>query len=218
MTDLSHWDFAEQFSGYEAAALILGIEPVEASGPDHYRFRVVLERLELDYARAVQRAKLESMPFDDEPLKAPSGLLVSSTLEKLWRAAADGEDAPLDFWIFDAQKPLFENQNFQRRVIATWLNDSGLKSAYKFDKASSPIQQPSNQVEIDPADLPEELQAANIAFRAVLNGFGDQSATFKNRLIEFLEKNNPSLNSEAIARIATVANPDKVRGRKKQQA
>jgi hypothetical protein len=70
--------------------------------------------------------------------------------------------------------------------------------------------------DIDPADLPDELHAANIAFRAVTNGHGDKSATFKNRLIDYLEKNFPGLNNEAVQRIATVANPDKAPGRKKR--
>lgn len=69
--------------------------------------------------------------------------------------------------------------------------------------------------DIDPADLPDELSAANIAFRAVTNGHGQKSATFKNRLIDYLEKNFTALNNEAVQRIATVANPDKGRGRKK---
>lgn len=70
----------------------------------------------------------------------------------------------------------------------------------------------------DPADLPYELHAANIAFRAVTNGHGDKSATFKNRLISYLETNFADLNSEAVQRIATVANPDKTPGRKKRSS
>ena len=70
--------------------------------------------------------------------------------------------------------------------------------------------------DIDPSDLPEELDAANVAFRAVLNGHGEQAATFKNRLIDYLKTNYPHLKMEAVDRIATVANPDKARGRKKR--
>ncbi len=69
--------------------------------------------------------------------------------------------------------------------------------------------------EIDPADLPTELSAANIAHRAVSNGFGDKEATFKNRLIAYLEASFPDLTAEAVKRISTVANPDKAPGRRK---
>jgi hypothetical protein len=73
---------------------------------------------------------------------------------------------------------------------------------------------------IDPADLPEELSAANIAFRAVSNGYGDVNAPFKRRLIDYLEKHYLAkkllASHEAVERIATVANPDKSPGRKRR--
>jgi hypothetical protein len=70
--------------------------------------------------------------------------------------------------------------------------------------------------EIDPFDFPEELNAANLAFRAVTTGYGDPNATKKNRLIEYLQKTFTDLKPEAVQRIATVANPDKSAGRKKR--
>ena len=70
--------------------------------------------------------------------------------------------------------------------------------------------------EIDPSDLPIELDAANMAYRAVLNGYGSQSDTFKNRLTDYLKTNFTDLTTEAVQRIATVANPDKTTGRKKR--
>lgn len=69
-------------------------------------------------------------------------------------------------------------------------------------------------LEPDPLDLPEELDAANMAFRAVTNNYGDQSETFKNRLIDYLRKTFPDFSNSAVERIATVANPDKSPGRK----
>lgn len=68
--------------------------------------------------------------------------------------------------------------------------------------------------DIDPADLPEELSIANIAFRAVTNGYGNPDDTFRNRLIEYLKLTYPKFLQSEIERIATVANPDKARGRK----
>ena len=68
--------------------------------------------------------------------------------------------------------------------------------------------------DIDPADIPEELHMANLAFRAVTNGYGDATATFRNRVVSYLNKTWPGLSKEQVARIATVANPDKAPGRK----
>lgn len=72
--------------------------------------------------------------------------------------------------------------------------------------------------DIDPADLPDELSTANIAFRAISKGYGNQSATFKNRLIEYLKVHHPDLTDDAVKRIATVANPNKAPGRKPRSA
>lgn len=67
----------------------------------------------------------------------------------------------------------------------------------------------------DPLDFPEELDAARVAFVGVKSGNGGTGTTFKNRLIDYLKMNYPNLGNEAVSRIATVANPDKRRGRKK---
>lgn len=195
---------------------MLGLDPIESASET--RIRVVRQRLHYDYARALQQAQAETSAYRSESSTRPSGLLISYKLERLWRDAMAGKGAPLDDWTFDKEQSLFEAQLFSRSVIVTWLNESGMKSAYSFELAHGLAPVDDDQVDIDPADLPEELQAANIAFRAVSNGFGDSAVTFKNRLINFLEKNYPSFNSEAVARIATVANPDKARGRKKAHA
>jgi hypothetical protein len=216
MADLSHWDFAHVFHGDEAAALMLGLDPIESASET--RIRVVRQRLHYDYARALQQAQAETSAYRSESSTRPSGLLISYKLERLWRDALAGKGAPLDDWTFDKEQSLFEAQVFSRRDIVTWLSESGMKSAYPFELAHGLAPVDGDQVDIDPADFPEELQAANIAFRAVSNGFGDRAATFKNRLVAYLKKNYPALTSEAVTRISTVANPDKVRGRKKLQA
>lgn len=66
--------------------------------------------------------------------------------------------------------------------------------------------------EIDPTDLPTELDAANLAFRAVVNGYGDQSRKPRIRLVDYLKKHYPKFGVEAVDRIATVANPVKTPG------
>lgn len=70
--------------------------------------------------------------------------------------------------------------------------------------------------EIDPSDLPTELDAANMAFRALTNGYGDQSKKPRIRLVDYLKTNHPELGGEAVERIATVANPVKTPGAMKR--
>ena len=61
----------------------------------------------------------------------------------------------------------------------------------------------ASEDDIDPSDMPEELQAANIAYRAVLNGYGQPGETFRNRLVAYLGERF-RFSDEAVKRIATV--------------
>lgn len=79
-------------------------------------------------------------------------------------------------------------------------------------------QTPAEQAEsndIDPTDLPVDLDAANMAYRAVSNGYGDTAETDRKRIVNYLREKYPDFAKDRINRIATVANPDKSTGRKK---
>lgn len=221
MADLSHWDFAENFSGYDAAALILGLEPRE-SQDEEWRVRVVSDRMELHYKNSLYWIFHQTFgnPLENVQLEIPRriGLLSIKLNDLNRRNELFDEETPLSDWLADRQLIKFENQEFERDSIANWLIAIGMKSIYQFDRTQSPKHEAVIETDIDPADYPDELSAANIAFRAVTKGHGDPAATFKNRLINYLGSNFPGLNSEAVQRIATVANPDKGRGRKKSNA
>jgi hypothetical protein len=220
--DLSHWDFAERFTGWEAAALILGIEPL-GCGDLEYRVRVVAERLEHDYGRALHHRHDEVLevtsPFRHDELSGPTpnDILPSVELDRLADAAVSQVDEiTFEEWRSDKRQTRFENQVFDRRVIAKWLKATGLPSVYQFERSGSgtePLKTAAAETDLDPSDLPPELDAAMLAFRAVTNGYG-KAATFRNKLIEYLEEHYPSFGPEAVTRIATVANPDKTTGRK----
>lgn len=220
MDDLSHWDFAVHFSGHDAAALILGIEPRKAP-PSEHRIWVVKERLESDYARALQQAEDEMMPFLDEQslkevtAKRSEDMLVSVSLDKLWRNASAGIKGADTALLFDEDLPQFQSQMFTRSAIIRWLNAVGMPSKYMFDRVMDESGRWTRRSGLEPEDLPIELDIALIAFQAVRNGFGDHSATYKNRLEAYLRQFYSDLKDSVIDRIATVANPDKERGRKK---
>lgn len=96
-----------------------------------------------------------------------------------------------------------------RRTDAARLIDPTL-----FDNVVHEFQNEAS-LELDPQDRPEELDSANMAFQAVTNGYGDQSETFRIRLVDYLKKTFPKFTNDAVQRIATVANPSKTPGRKK---
>lgn len=100
-----------------------------------------------------------------------------------------------------------------REEISRWLEASDLPSEYQFGKYPIHDVLPIDAA-IDPSDLPSELDAANMAFRAVTKGYGDPSETPRNRLVQYLKKHHKDFTSAQVDRIATVANPDKTTGRK----
>lgn len=79
---------------------------------------------------------------------------------------------------------------------------------------ASAVQPQELEPDFDPSDFPEELNIAINVFHRVRRGYGTPSKTFRNRLIECLEKEYPDLLEGAVERIATVANNDKGPGRK----
>lgn len=219
MNDLSHWDFAESFSVHESAALIVGVEPNSVYETDR-RVLIVRGRLQRDYEQALKQAVREYEPCFDDRLKQQvkakrtANMLVSLLLEHRWRDAVEGLDGAADRLLSDEFMRQFHVQRFSREEISRWIKTTGLPSKYPFDRTTdeSSIREVSN--EIDPEDLPTELDIARIAFTAVQNETGHPEATFKNRLRKYLRKHYPGLQESVIERIATVANPDKERGRK----
>lgn len=217
MESLSHWNSAAEFSGQAAAALILGIEPnsLGSSITEQDRVSVVYGRMAKDYERALKRRYHEAFNiYPEDPLEIysnPAHELMSVKLNNLcMQWIEDEEEGPLTDWLLNDHASAFAAQNFSRENLADWLDAIQLKSAYQFRQGDANAKE-----ELDPLDLPEELDAANMAHRLVLKGYGNPAATFRNRILAYLKENYPHMKSDAIERIATVANPDKSTGRKK---
>lgn len=223
MANLLHWDIAVEFGHIEASALIAGIDPADVA--EYWKITMpISQRMEHCYLNArsvvanVQRQ--HGSIADYEKNLTPAELLSQALMMRVSHPKS-GEDE----WLNDPKLFDFNEQKFARDELARWLSAIKFKSVYKFQLEQTnmtnkfgPEQDNISltviEHELDPEDLPEELDAANVAFRAVFNGYGDQKATPRNRLIDFLKMSYPHLNTEARQRIATVANPDKARGRK----
>lgn len=224
MESLSHWDYATEFSGPEAAALILGIDPnnLEASTAQGGRIKVVAERMAQHYEHALMRwyheiLKIHAHDSLEIDVHIPYEL-TSLALEKLckyWNP--DEEDIEFEEWLVNDKLTEFSVQKFSRHEVYAWLQAIGEKSAYQFNIEHVLLHaaEAKSEIELDPSDLPEELDAANMAFRAVSNAKGKPTETFRKRIIAYLKENHPNLTDEAIKRISTLANSDKSPGRKK---
>lgn len=139
---------------------------------------------------------------------------VIEKLIQLWVSNPDNPDS--------APPSIFLKWAREKKIEIDWL-ESAQRHGYLLqqemvatDHAEKPRAECEPETGADPTDLPAELDAANIAYRAVLNGYGDQSDTIRNRLVDFLKTNYKGLTPETVGRIATVANPKKSGGRKKR--
>lgn len=223
MESLSHWDYAKEFSGAEAAALILGIDPndLEASAAEDRHIKVVAERMAQHYEYALKRwyhevLKIHAHDSLEIDVHIPFEL-TSLALEKLCKYwSQDEEDIEFEEWLVNDNLTEFNVQKFSRHEVHRWLQAIGEKSAYRFntEHVLPHAAEARSEIDLDPSDYPEELDAANMAFRAIKNGQGKPTDTPRKRITAYLKENYPHFKTEAIQRIATVANPDKSTGRK----
>jgi hypothetical protein len=221
MNDLREWDFAIDFTGVEAAALIVGENPTIESDD---RKRPVVDRMRRAY-ESKRRHYLQQVDPNSEGVseKHQSQFLSSDAMARYYSnyvdcvlsGIEDGREQVFWNWLKRDVQSGFEAQRFTRGELSRWLRVIGMTSAYNFALAEMEPAAQLNSSAFDPSDLPDELDAANIAFRAVIGGYGDENDTFREKLIAFLKKNYAGLGSEALDRIATVANLDKTPGRKK---
>ncbi len=139
---LAHWDYAAQFSGYQAAALMVGIDPGSPDAPpsDQSPIKAVFERMALHYDHALQRYHhdvLGNFEIDIEVIahNAPFSL-VSLSMYRLfnqWRSDQVPHDTAFADWLMDDRQSAFDAQNFSREEIVDWLQANDLKSVYRFD-------------------------------------------------------------------------------------
>lgn len=136
MGSLTHWDFAAHFSGSDAAALILGIEPTE-SASDQSRIRVVVDRMELHYNHALKRHYHEAFQisienFQDMEADRPFELNSVKLNELRRQCDFENEETPFSDWLASDDQSQFNDQIFSRHIIADWLDAIRLKSIYQF--------------------------------------------------------------------------------------
>lgn len=153
-------------------------------------------------------------------VKSPSGVLyeIQTSIEPLIEIVP--VPAFYDLKDFHAAVTLPKDRVFVIRTNAIldfikYVNEESSIAEEIIDSSEIDTQLSTEESKFDPLDFPEELDAARMAFVVVKSGNGGTGTTFRNRLIDYVKKNYPNLGKDAVSRIATVANPDKTRGRKK---
>ena len=132
MADLSHWDFALDFTGEESASLIAGIDPAQ-NGFAREKVAPVLSRIERSYELAWGHYR-DYYIADPSDLNAklPKDALQSRDMHRKFEHALDHE-GKVQFagWLLDEASD-FERQRFSRTQLADWLDAIGLTSVYRF--------------------------------------------------------------------------------------
>ena len=197
MDNLLHWDFAVNFTGAQAAALIFGMDlnSVNASlarndtlEATYAKYPPALERMRQCYELA-RKFHYDSLrpPRDWDGVRPANMLESTEMLERLC-----GLDFDLDHhfcsWLRDDSYSGFDNQRFTRTEISGWLIGIGQRSAYLFD--------PKHPEAYSPKLTPGPPPSA--AITKPLNG--RQTTTFLNiigALLELIHSPRPGRDSEA---------------------
>jgi len=145
MVDLSHWVFAKDFTAYEAAYLILGVDP--STDTDGRNSNHIIERMREAYAGAIHNLTfhvfsepcLPEILVEDEADRIDFKLTLSSVeMERLTEAYFQGDEVSISTWLDRGQNE-FSHQRFSRAKLAKWLNDNKLVSAYQFESIANPM-------------------------------------------------------------------------------
>ncbi len=175
MTDLSHWDFSVVFTGLEAAALIIGLDPasdkLEKTSP-------VVARMELCYAKtlfahrlslwipALENAGIDYIEVKNEDDPFALGNLHSwrmasfyeeSVFEdyasKTQRGLAELSTERFNLWLVDEKRNGFDHQLFHRYDLTTWLVELRMTSKYEFMGPSTIVDLETRSIGVRPNSL-----------------------------------------------------------------
>ena len=144
MSDLHHWDDAEAFSAQEAAALVVGIDPLDPLAP-LWKAGPVLERMKEGHRIAKAFATQVMTPAEfgmQRKLRTWADALVSVLFDSYpvlqknpWPSDPNRPyELPARFAGPDGE---FQVQKFARAEIKRWLSVVGIKSIYPFDSKPS---------------------------------------------------------------------------------
>ncbi len=150
--DLSHWVYASDFTGREAAYLIMGVDP-STDAIESRSARHVLKRMELAYVEAFEAISFRvfvepCLPVDDESDSAQQiavqqpQQLRSIAMQDLLKGWWESDEVSIEAWL-ERGRNSFREQRFSRSEIGRWIEENQLASIYFF--SSAPKQNEKNQ-------------------------------------------------------------------------
>ena len=143
MADLSHWVYANDFTGFEAAYLILGADLSSGDATDSRSAGHILKRLESAYAGAFDALCFAvhvkpCLAFDDDIDAAQKNnmpereQLICIEMQRLRQGWKEGDEISISAWL-ETGRNSFREQRFSRGELTRWISDNHLPSAYLLD-------------------------------------------------------------------------------------
>jgi hypothetical protein len=137
-TTLRHWDFATHFTGEEAAALIMGIDPNFPRSQVDTTYPIV-ERMRSAYQKALEEA-IWAYEFKDGAgdyqslvdITEKSTGLYSYRMRHISGGEFDIVRLHAGHWLNDQNETAFDAQKFTREELVRWLSAIEIKSEYQF--------------------------------------------------------------------------------------
>lgn len=142
VVDFPHWDAAEEFSGQQAAALVVGLDPHDPAA-ELWKAKLVLERMAEGH-RIAQALVSQPMTPEEFRLLRASPLYADALVSSLFDQYPILQKEP---WPSDPHRPYelvqrfagpdgeFQAQKYTRAELQRWLIAVDLRSAYQFNRA-----------------------------------------------------------------------------------
>ncbi|BAK75881.1 hypothetical protein NH8B_1049 [Pseudogulbenkiania sp. NH8B] len=225
MTDFQHWNFVNNFTAEQAAALILGFDPANLNDTDRSKIAPVISCMQgcyreafnyyiENYSRPIEIISEENegktTVLTLEPAPACEFSQATAPKEKLYSVSmqlALDANVNIESWISRKEITDFESQQFTRWELDRWLREMDLDSKYPFRNKLAKTTDKVEKIGHWPwgdhtTGYLEHLEAAALEFWAGYNG--DPKTAAKNEtVITWLKKERGLSQSKAEA-IATI--------------
>lgn len=156
MNDLSHWEFAADFTAGEVVALTFGLDMNRLiTAPNQTQLKLEWARFTPALGRMRQcydKARIfyeQCMSPPEFPYPAPLDMLCSVEMARhlAEHDVNDGRQCYFYQWVTDDGLSDFNTQRFARKAVVDWLTAIDQVSIYAFDgaKATMPVNAQSNQ-------------------------------------------------------------------------
>lgn len=175
MIDLSHWNYATDFTGEAAAALAVGLDPAQ---PEYRRTgsNPIYERMERHFNEAKRLCQEDVQQWDGPPLMNKSEVLESIDLQRLCTDEDPEDGAYFQRWFRDEKLSGFDTQRFTRQEMARWLLEVGIPSRYQFSSVITDTSEKMGQS----ATTKERLSLLKLVIGMAIRGYNYEPGAEKN--------------------------------------